>query len=116
MHRAERREFYDHIRHNRTLRLFKYVHPNRINILENLSIRFTQPNELNDPIFVRNLEPASILNIFFGVNSDVTLKEDILKILARPNLSHVGVFQSVIDENEYKVIFERVDREHSPLI
>jgi hypothetical protein len=67
-------------------------------------------------IFVKELEPSSILNIFLGVNSDVTLKEDILKILARPNLSHTGIFQSVIDENEYKVIFERVDREHSPLI
>lgn len=64
--------------------------------------------EVSPGIFVKGLEAASILNIFLGVNSNATLKEDILKILARPDLSHVGVFQSIIDENEYKVVFESV--------
>jgi hypothetical protein len=65
--------------------------------------------EVSPGIFVKEFEDASIQNIFLGVNSSVTLKGDILKILARPDLSHVGVFQGVIDENEYKVIFESVD-------
>ncbi|MCF0072230.1 DUF2971 domain-containing protein [Dyadobacter sp. CY261] len=65
--------------------------------------------EVSPGIFVKGLEAASILNVFLGVNSNATLKEDILKILARPDLSHVGVFQGVIDENEYEVIFESVN-------
>ena len=31
------------------MRLFKYLHPDRINVLQNTSIRFTQPQYLNDP-------------------------------------------------------------------
>lgn len=65
--------------------------------------------EVSPGIFVKELEAASILNIFLGVNSNVTLKDDIQKILARSELSHVGVFQGVIDENEYRVIFESVN-------
>lgn len=33
--------------------LYKYVHPARIDVLENLEIRFTQPGALNDPFELR---------------------------------------------------------------
>jgi hypothetical protein len=32
-----------------TMIIYKYVHPARIDILENTTIRFTQPSDLNDP-------------------------------------------------------------------
>jgi hypothetical protein len=33
--------------------LYKYVHPARVDVLENLEIRFTQPDALNDPFELR---------------------------------------------------------------
>ncbi|MCE7067406.1 DUF2971 domain-containing protein [Dyadobacter sp. CY326] len=64
--------------------------------------------EIYPGIFIRDLRPSSILNIFFGVNSDSVLKSRVMSIIAHPNLSHVGVFQSLLHEEEYKVIFERI--------
>jgi len=34
---------------NRRMTLFKYIHPERLDVIENLEIRFTQPDALNDP-------------------------------------------------------------------
>jgi hypothetical protein len=72
--------------------------------------------EVSPGIFVRDLQPSSILNIHFGINSDPALKRDILRLLAHPSLSHVGVFQGVIHEDEYRVVFEKADRLNSELI
>ena len=33
--------------------LFKYMRPERIDVVENLEIRFTQPDALNDPFELR---------------------------------------------------------------
>jgi hypothetical protein len=37
----------------RTIRLFKYVRPERVDILENQQIRFTPPKEFNDALDTR---------------------------------------------------------------
>ena len=35
------------------MNLFKYIRPERIDVVENLEIRFTQPDALNDPFELR---------------------------------------------------------------
>ena len=62
--------------------LYKYVSPNRISVLENLEIRFTQPSALNDPfefnlLFTESVSPEELRRQFMATDLDKMAQETI---------------------------------------
>jgi len=64
------------------MRIFKYLSPVRIDVLQNLSIRFTQPSDLNDP-FEQLLNISSLMtdksyDNFFNLITDTSSFPDLI--------------------------------------
>jgi len=59
------------------MELFKYLNPSRFDVIENLTLRFSRPNDFNDPFesYVTTFEQANEL-----LQADPTIKESILDV------------------------------------
>lgn len=64
--------------------IYKYLHPDRIDLLENLHIRFTQPALFNDPFemnpYISEIATEEEIDIHFDKNHDDTVKEEFSKL------------------------------------
>lgn len=57
--------------------LYKYLNPDRVDVLKQRRIRFTQPSALNDPfefkpLFARIIDPTHVLDHFAANPIDIT--------------------------------------------
>jgi hypothetical protein len=92
-------------------RIFKYVNSERIDILEKLLIRFTQPLCFNDPFEMRipiegytpekidaqKLPPDCIKRVVVGYNMDYLNRKRVVDaIKANSKLRHIKIEESVL--------------------
>lgn len=61
-------------------------------------------------IFLAKFNPTALRCIDFGVNCLQSTKNKIIESLNRPELKHVEVYQSKLDEKEFKLNFEEYKR------
>lgn len=61
-------------------------------------------------IFLAKFNPTALQRIDFGVNCLQATKDEIIESVNRPELKHVEIYQSKLDEKEFKLNFEKYKR------
>ena len=83
--------------------VFKYLAPERIDVLENLKIRFTQASALNDPFeSLPMIEKLIDPNIFFDMFEEHVTKEDFRETIEKTLAEELAPYKSLINVETFQ--------------
>src|SRR4051812_23453185 len=96
--------------------LYKYLHPDRLDVLKNRRIRFTQPGDFNDPFEFRPQIITAIQDQFtqdyleenFERLVDL-IAQDKLKPLLLSQKAHISEILRLLDPQMVKAVSPRID-------
>lgn len=93
------------------MQLFKYLHPDRIDVLENKSIRFSQPLAFNDPFEFKSV----ISDIVSGEFFQAYLEEHLESIADEQLLKLPPSYRAVVNKQQLKDLIQNQFADNSAL-
>lgn len=94
--------------------LYKYVTPDRLDVLRNLLIRFTQPTALNDPFELRPLvsgfRPPEVAARDLAAELERQLPQEIAKYRAVLNPTQMALLPVLADQLKSRMLDQAIDQ------
>lgn len=90
------------------MELFKYLHPDRIDVLQNGTLRFSQPSALNDPFELRPYFNQTVADHFYDSKKVMAPGGDVFrKAVAKLYTSEPGHFRQKTSLPEFEALMLR---------
>ncbi len=96
--------------------IYKYFHPDRIDVLENLKIRFTQPNALNDPFECKPLISAKNVSNSLLQRAEIKFTQMFDEFISQEGIKESEKFEAEqIVRNEQLKMKARFEKSYSEI-